>query len=309
MKATIAPGKEQNTIIMRDNICYSHSTDLNGAPVDLKLSLMLPMVRAGRRPATQNNDTASAVKLPVVIWLNGGGWRGVDKNFQTPDFVYLAEAGFAVASVYYRSSITEGHFPDQLIDVLTAVRFLRTNAEKYGLDPDRIGIMGRSAGGHLASFAAMNLGNYETEEWAGVSSHVSACIDMFGPTDLPALYDFDVSQMSNPDYRWQRMEDTHTAHFIGGDLDSLRDRLCNASPINFVNEKMCPILILHGDKDTAVPRQISESFYNRIVECGLEDRAAFYLLTGAGHGTREFSQNMTKKIILEFLRKNLMAEA
>lgn len=308
MRATIAPGKEKRTVLMRDNICYSKVTDLNGAPLTLRLSLMIPMMRGEQRLTPEKCDPPSNAKLPVVVWLNGGGWRGVDKNFQAPDFVYLAEAGFAVASVYYRSSMGEGRFPDQIIDVLTAIRFLRSNAARYGLDPDRIGVMGRSAGGHLASFAAMNLDGYDTAEWADVSSHVCACVDLFGPVDMSALYDYDVNQIStNPNYRWKRVEDTHVSNLLGGDPGTMRERCYDASPINFINDGMCPILIMHGTEDPAVPWQVSESFYDRIVEKGLEHKADFYLLTDAGHGTREFSQDITKNVILEFLKKNLMS--
>ncbi len=305
MKKTINPGKEKRTIIMRDNICYSHVKNLKGEDLELKLSLMCPMLRGEQRLSPEKCDPPCNDKLPVVIWINGGGWRGVDKNMQAPDFVYLAEAGYAVACVYYRSSIGEGHFPDQVEDILTAVRFLRSHADKYGLDPDKIAVMGRSAGGHLASFAAMNLDRWISEEWNDVSSHVNACVDMFGPTDMCALYDYDAKHIGKDGYRWKTMEETHTAVFMGGDMTTLRERCYEASPINYINDKMCPILIMHGTEDPAIPYQISEEFYNAITAHGLDDRADFVLLENGGHGTREFSQNLTKHTVLEFLNKYL----
>lgn len=85
----------------------------------------------------------------------------------TAEMEYLVEEGYVVASMYYRSS-AQGHYPDQIIDVKTALRFLRAHADQYEIDPERIGVMGRSAGGHLSAVAGMNTDGWDTENGAAI---------------------------------------------------------------------------------------------------------------------------------------------
>ena len=217
----------------------------------------------------------------------------------------LADAGYVVASMYYRSS-AEAHMPSQIIDVKTSIRFLRAHADEYEIDPDRIGIIGRSAGGHLSALAAMNSDLYESEEWSGYSSKVQACCDMFGPVDFLKLIEIDEHEIAtNPNFRWKSMAETHEGALMGGDPATLRERSKEFCPPYILTKEMCPMLILHGDCDKLVPCSISEEFYDKIVEAGMEDRADLYILAGAGHGTKEFFQPETKEIICAFFDKNL----
>ena len=304
MRYTIDPGKERRSINFIDNVCYSHVTDLNGKPMDLYMSLMLQNGNSEMRLASGRDDEVSTGKQPLIVWINGSGWRGCDKNLMVVEMEFLAEAGYAVAFPYYRSS-AEGSFPAQLIDCKTAVRFLRANADKYGIDPDRVGVIGRSAGGHLASWMAMNLDGYDTEEWSGYSSKVSAAVNMFGPVDVKKLNLVEIEKMKDPNHRWHKIEETHGGALVGGDPATIIERSDAASPIFSANDGMSPLLILHGDEDPLVPLWISEEFYDRLVSEGYEDRVDFYVLKHGGHGTREFFQPSTKKIITDFYDKYL----
>ena len=197
-------------------------------------------------------------------------------------------------------------FPAQIEDVKTALRFLRANADKYGIDPDHVGTIGRSAGGHLSAWLAMNTGDFETEEWPGVSTTVQASVDMFGPVDIKTLNLIEVERGKDPNHRWHRLEETHGGALVGGvEDDEILAKSDAASPIFSMSDKMAPLLILHGDQDPLVPLSVSEDFYQRIVEAGYADRADFYVLRHAGHGTREFFQPSTKKIILDFFNRYL----
>ena len=214
----IDPGKARKGVNFIDHIVYSKVTDLEGNDLELDLSIMSQSGNSEMRAAAARfEDPEEDVKAkPAIVWVSGGGFRGVDKNQMLAETHFLAEAGYVIASVYYRSS-AEGHFPDQIIDVKAAIRFLRAHAEDFQIDPNRIGIMGRSAGGYLAAMMALNLDGYDSDEWAGYSSHVQAAYDMFGPTDLVKLMEFDKEQIdNNPDYRWKREIDTHAGAFIGG---------------------------------------------------------------------------------------------
>ena len=306
MKRTIDPGKERRSINFIDNICYSHVTDLEGRPLDLYLSLMVQNGNSEMRLADGRDDEVSTGLQPLIVWINGAGWRGCDKNLMTAEMQFLAEAGYAVAFPYYRSS-AQGSFPAQIIDCKTALRFLRANAAKYGIDPARAGAIGRSAGGHLASWMAMNTDQFHSDEWADQSDTVIAAVNMFGPVDVKKLNLIEVERFKDPNHRWHSLEETHGGALVGGDPATIIERSDAASPIFSMNDAMAPLLILHGDQDPLVPLYISEEFYDRIVKAGYEDRADLVVLKNGGHGTREFFQPETKKLILDFFDRHLKA--
>ena len=191
MKQTIDPGTSRPTVFFFDDITFSHTTDLAGNPVELQLSLLCQMDRPqlqralGRSiPEEIPTDPGARQGLrPAIIWFNGNGWRGIDKNAQIGDLVFLAEHGYAVFCADFRNS-AQAHFPAQIVDAKAAVRCVRANAGRYGIDPDRIGVMGRSAGGEIVSMLGLNDGKYISEEWKDYSSEVQLVWDMFGPADL-----------------------------------------------------------------------------------------------------------------------------
>ena len=303
MKYYINPERHKPTINFVDHIVYSRVKDLDGNPLDLELSIMSASGNSELKAAAADARETDIVGIqPAVIWLSGGGYRGVNKNQMIAEIEYLAEAGYAVIPVYYRSS-SEGHWPDQLIDIKTAIRFLRAHSEEYQIDPERIGIMGRSAGGHLAAMASLNLPGYDSEEWSGYSSDVQAAYDMFGPVDVVQLMKYDKVQMeTNPEYRWKTVEETHAGALIGGDPETMLERAKDASAVYKLEEakNMAPILIMHGDADWLVPPSISIEFYKKLEELGYADQSDLYLLKDAGHGTPEFFQKQTKEIVVNF---------
>ena len=153
MKTVIHPRIQRSMLTLLDNITYSHAKQPDGSVLDLKLSILLHHGNQELRLASGLTTDVPPDPLPVIIWVPGGAWRGTDKNQSIAEMQFLAERGFALVSMYYRSS-AQAHYPAQLIDVKTAVRFLRAHAEQYHIDPHRIGMIGRSAGGYLASMAA-----------------------------------------------------------------------------------------------------------------------------------------------------------
>ena len=205
MRKIIDPGKERRSINFMDHIVYSHVQDRDGKPVGLELSLMVQNGNSEMRLAAGRDDEVSTGLQPLIVWINGAGWHDVPKNMMAAEMQYLAEAGFAVAFIHYRGTELAG-WPAQLIDCKTAVRFRRAQADRYGLDAGRVGVIGRSAGGHLAAWMAMNTDGFDSAEWAGYSSHVSAAVDMFGPADLPmALAPDQLLIVPVPNYRWKKI--------------------------------------------------------------------------------------------------------
>jgi len=304
MRTVIDPGKERRSINFIDNICFSHV-----AGRDLYLSLMVQNGNSEMRLADGRDDEVSTGKQPLIVWINGAGWRGVDKNLMAAEMQFLAEAGYAVACIDYRGTMQGGRWPDQLVDVKTAVRFLRAHAGKYCLDAEHVGVIGRSAGGHLATWMAMNTDGFDTGEWADQSSKVQAAVNMFGPTVLPLATAKTRQDIAKPGFRWKDISESHEGMLLGltsamSEEETLRIENA-ATPSNFINPGMCPLQILHGDKDPLVPLSISETLYDTIAEAGFADRTELYVLKNGGHGTREFFQPMTKKVISGFFDKYL----
>lgn len=308
MKYYINPERRKKTINFTDHIVYSKVKDLEGNPLDLELSIMSMSGNSELKAAAADaKETDKVSAQPVVLWFSGGGYRGVDKNQMIAELQFLAEAGYAVVMAYYRSS-AQGHWPDQLVDAKTAVRFLRAHAEQYLLDPDRIGVMGRSAGGHLATMVGLNLDGYDTEEWSGYSSKVQAVLDMFGPSNTYALLKREKAQMEkDPNYRWKTLIESHGGALIGGNPETLMERSKAASAVFLMDrvKEPAPITILHGDADWLVPPAISEEFYDAMEKAGFGDQTDLYLLKDAGHGTPEFFQPQVREIIKNFFVRTL----
>lgn len=308
MKYNVDFGRKRQIIDFKDHIVYSTVKDLNGEPLALEMSLMMHNGNSELKAAAGYDDSETIHRKPVIIWLSGGGYRGVDNNMMIGETQFLADAGFCIASVYYRSS-AQGHFPAQLIDVKTAIRFLRAHANEYNLDPNRIGVMGRSAGGHLSTMAGINLEGYDSEEWASYSSDIQAVYNMFGPMDLLSLLEKEEKDIkNNPNHRWKCVEESHGGVLFGGKYDEvMKEKAIKASPTYLINEKtrMAPLLMMHGDSDNLIPYQYSDEFYNKLVENGFGSQSDYYLIKNAGHGSPEFFQDETKKIVLHFFCKNL----
>ena len=306
MKKVINPGRARKSINFIDNIVYSRQKDLEGNEMELKMSIMLQNGNSEMRLASGHDDEGDdKTPKPAILWVPGGGYRGCDKNLMVAEMAFLADVGYVVASMYYRSS-AEAHMPSQIIDVKTAIRFLRAHADQYEIDPERIGIIGRSAGGHLSALAAMNSDEFESDEWCEFSSKVQACCDMFGPVDFVKLIEDDEQEMrTSPDFRWKTLEETHAGAVMGGDMATIKERCKQFCPPYILTTDMSPMMILHGDCDKLVSCSISEDFYDKIVERGMDDRTEFYILNGAGHGTKEFFQPETKKLIEKFFDKYL----
>lgn len=206
---------------------------------------------------------ASASPLPVVMYVHGGGWSKGDKSegAGSTEIPALVEAGFLVVAVNYRLA-PEHPFPAMIEDVKCAVRFLRAHADEYRLDPNRIGVWGGSAGGHLVNLLGTTdaSAGFDVGEYLEYSSRVQAVVDMFGPADL-------------------------TVPFEGG-YDSA-PRVFNgfdpalASPITYVTSDDPPFLILHGDSDKLVPIEQSRSLLAALQAVGVP--AELIVVTNAGH--------------------------
>lgn len=303
MITRIAVEKKRQSITFIDNIVYSKVySPLKGCDLDLKMSIMARYGNSEMRAATGMQDPSDViVNKPAIVWIPGGGFRGVDKNLMVPEMQFLAEAGYVVASIYYRSS-AEAHFPAQIIDVKSAIRFLRANAGKYSIDPNRIGVTGRSAGGNLTALACMNLPGYDEGDNLEYPSDVQCGVDYFGAHDLKEMMEITRAEIK-PGSRWQTVEESHAGALIGGSELTKPELTYEASPLFQINKKTAPMLILHGDADPLVPYKQSVDMHDKLLASGKE--CELYLIEGAGHGSDEFWQDSTKKIVSSFFDEHL----
>ncbi|MDP9171920.1 MAG: alpha/beta hydrolase fold domain-containing protein [Acidobacteriota bacterium] len=215
--------------------------------------------------------TATAAR-PTVLLVHGGGFRAGTKEGYIPLAVKLAERGYVAATVTYRLA-PRNQFPAAVHDVKAAVRFLRANATKYGTDPDHIGALGGSAGGHLVLMLGLTAG---VEEFEGSgpnreqSSRVQCVVDEYGPTDFTQSYSKSVDAAEV------------LPKFLGGDLDHNRLAHMRSSPLNWVTPNAAPTLAIHGTADPYVAYEQSLWLVERLIAAGVP--AELESITGAGHG-------------------------
>jgi acetyl esterase/lipase len=228
VSADTPPGKHPVGDVLRDvRYCFDA-----GDP--LKLDLLYPTKSGFAPPYT------------VVMWVHGGTWVSGSKEFSKPKpyITGLTDAGFVVASMNY-SLAPQKKFPAGLQDLTCGVRFLRKQAETYDLNPDRIGAMGGSAGGHLVGMMGVNDGSHIFKDGGlpHFSSNVQAVAALWGVFDL---MEGDLGK-----------GDTNKLPSIFGSDTS---KWPSYSPRHYVRPGLPPFLLVHGNQDTDVPIRQAKRF-------------------------------------------------
>lgn len=276
--------------VERERECYSLIPDIRFATVpawfgatkrELKMDILAPKFCEGH------------TRLPAIVWICGGSFYTMDKAVWIPQLVHLAERGYVICSVSYRTS-NEAAFPAPLMDIKSAIRYLRAHAADYAIDPDRIAVMGESAGGTLAALAGVtgNCPEYEQGEYLAYSSSVQAIVDFYGITDMPSILGQIRAIAGQMEVPW--LLDA----FLG--VRCTEKTMEKASAISYAAPDLPPVLILHGSADRTVPVEQSVLFYEALTKAGAT--ASFYLLEGAVHGDDLFYQDEVLDRIDDTLR-------
>jgi acetyl esterase/lipase len=231
-----------------------------------RLDLYLP---ADRKPGTLS---------PGIVIIHGGGWVGGSKSGGREFEVgtTLAKAGYVCASVEYRMSAHD-RWPTNVQDCKNAVRFLRVNAAKYGVDPAHIGVIGGSAGGHLSLMVGLTDAVPALEPAApypGVSDRVDAVVDMYGIADVRTGQTTDAA--GNPTGVHKSWDSVFGDHRPITDADRAL-----ASPVSHIGPRTPPVLILHGTRDTTVDRNESADLDRALTAAKVPHELIW--VQGAGH--------------------------
>lgn len=244
-------------------------------------------------------------KHPLIVVIYGSAW--FSNNFKNAAYMSLGkpltDAGYAVACINHRSS-GDAKYPAQINDVKGAIRHLRANAEKYGLDTSFLGITGFSSGGHLSAMAGVTndmktrtVGDVTIDIEGNIggnldqSSAVDAVVDWFGPVDMARMENCETVKGA----------DSPEAALIGGAPAENMDMVALISPITYVSESTAPMLVIHGNADNVVPFCQGKYFSEELKKAGKLDK--FIPVEGGQHGPVTFNEETFKEMVDFFNKK------
>ncbi|MFJ9246831.1 prolyl oligopeptidase family serine peptidase [Streptomyces sp. NPDC101776] len=257
------------------DITYSSPTT-NGRKSDLKLDIQVP--------------TSTSGKKPLVVYLTGGGFVMADRTANLNQRTYVADQGYVVASLQYRTTKDGATYKDAVADVKSAIRYLRANADKYSVDADQVAVWGQSAGGYLAAMTGATNGekSFDVGDNLDQSSQVQGVVDEFGPADLSELAaDYDTAAQKanyaagNSAAQWV---------YGPGTKKSVADRtseVAAADPATHISSKTAPFVLFHGSADNLVSPSETLNLHTALRAKGIESTR--YVLAGAGHGDLSFT--------------------
>lgn len=272
--ATCLAQQVPDTVIREEGIEYS-----NPDGVQLQLNLCRP--KTGDGP------------FPAVLCIHGGGFRAGKRESYDGLCVKLAERGYVAATITYRLA-PQHKFPAAVHDTKAAVRWLRANAEKYKIDPNRIGVTGGSAGGHLAQFLGVTANVPQFEGTGGnpdQSSAVTCVVNVYGPGDFTKSYGKSV--------------DAHEVLplWFGGDLGTHRVLHIQGSPLYWVTPNAAPTLCIHGTEDKYVAYEQAVWLVEKLQAASVE--AKLLTLEGAGHGFKGMDAEKAEAALFEYFDSQL----
>lgn len=239
------------------------------------------------RPATGDGP------FPAVLCIHGGGFRAGTREGYDGLCIRLAEKGYVAATITYRLA-PKYPFPAAIDDCKAAVRWLRANAAKYHIDPNRIGVTGGSAGGHLAQFLGVTGDVKEFEGQGGnpeQSSKVSCVVNLYGPSDFTKSYGKSVDAAEV------------LPLFLGGNLEKARPLHIRSSPLYWVTPNAAPTLCIHGTDDKYVAHEQAVWLIDKLKAANVE--AELLTLEGAGHGFKGKDAETADKALFGFFEKHL----
>jgi acetyl esterase/lipase len=272
-----------------DNVVFAEVPAMGGGGRPLALDIIKPTAKG---------------TYPLVIYVTGGGFVIAPKENGLNLRRYVAEQGFVVASVQYRTAMDGANYRDGIGDVKSAIRYLRAHAADYGIDPDRVAVWGESAGGYLAAMVGLTNGDksFDGTGNPGPSSTVQAVVDKFGSSDTRQ-----VAEDFNPEMAMFAAPGSPIARYMTEGGESFAPA---SNALTHVGPASPPFLIFHGSQDRIVSPSQTLRLHDALRAAGRPSTR--YVLDGAGHGDLAFagdaaaglpwSAKETMDIIVRFLR-------
>lgn len=273
MKKTIKVERREQLVGLADTIVYAQKEYWCGISAR---QLRLSFLKARQCFPYDDHER----RWPLLVFLCGGSFHKMDRNAWMGELAWFAKNGVAVASVEY-SVLPYTKWPEQLQEIKQAIRFLRAHADDFMIMPDKIALMGESAGAYFATVAGLCGENreYDVGEHLEQPSTVSAVVDWYPPV-----------RFAGP---LPPGKESPIKVSLEGFLD----------PTTLVSPASPPFLMLHGTNDNTVPDSQSDMLYDALEKAGV--KADLYKIDGADHADVEFAQTEVKQIILDFLKKQM----
>lgn len=280
-----------------DELGVSYLHDVEYANIDgtpLHLQILMPTSR--NRSLSQSGEKQD-VCFPCYVFVQGSAWMPQYVYANVPSLSNLALRGYVCAIVEYRHSGLAA-FPAQIKDARNAVRFLRQNAARFGLNPEKIIIAGDSSGGHTAMWAGM-LHDDDSEDnlFPGISAQVCGIVNYYGSTSV-------IAPDSNPIQTAHCLPDSPEGKVMGGKNLLENPELARQLSVECNIHKdtvMPPVLMFHGTKDRLVNCNGSAILYEQLKKTG--HPVDFYLIKGGDHGGPEFWTDKVLDIVDDFCKK------
>lgn len=247
---------------------------------------------------------------PLIIEIHGGGFFLGDKSGPITPMLQGLHRGYAVASIQYRLS-GEARFPAAVHDVKAAIRYLRANAQRFGLDAQRFAVWGASAGGNLAAMAALSADVAALSDpalgHADVSDAVQAAVDWFGPLDFTTMDAEFAALGKRPAMGATNTPGSPESRYLGQTIgtDAARPLAQAANPLTYLSARAPAMLIQHGTEDRNVPLTQSATLAARMAQLQGPNRVVFDRIEGAGHGGAAFETPENTQRVLDFLDRAL----
>ena len=260
--------------------------------LDIKMHILTP--QSARQP---ESDT----RYPCIVFVQGSAWTFPDVTYELPQMSGFARDGYIVAMVTHRSALDGHRAPAFLEDVKTAIRFLRANAEKFRIDPERIGIWGTSSGGNTALLVGLTADDpaYKTDEYPDYSDGVKTVVECFGPADVPALFAAVRSKADENEQNRALLDG-----LLGTDETEQQRLMALMDPIRMVKEGVSypPFLLIHGDKDELVPYGQSVQMADTL--CAHDVHTEMIRVEGAEHEGTFWSRELLA-LIADYIGRTL----
>ena len=224
---------------------------------------------------------------PALVQIHGGGWVVGDKREQgLPLLYHMAANGWVGFNVNYRLG-PKHHYPDHLVDVKTAITWIREHADRYGIDPDRIAVTGGSAGGHLAALVGLTAGDPAFQPgFEDADTSVMAAVPFYAPFDLT----------DSAGHHGREFVRFLERYVLGGRFDDHPERFISYSPYERIHADAPPFFVLHGDLDTLVPVADARRFVARLRQVS-HAPVAYAEIPGAQHAFEVFHSPRTNQAV------------